>query len=178
MNIETSIEYMYTSTGWVRQGSPVVDHLVRYQVRLDPREGERVKSWAYAQGKSLSAALAHLVGRGLDFESGHSPAYLARVISSQGEMMDHLDARLGGLEWNEAERFQLVLGHMRLHQRISTEMVHLVRELYLCMHENHHLRKVMERVRTEIEEDAKVYKSSTDSAGVSQRSEDNEAVEY
>ncbi|MFO7325241.1 MAG: hypothetical protein DIU62_005965 [Pseudomonadota bacterium] len=156
----------------------MVDHLVRYQVRLDPREGERVKSWAYAQGKSLSAALAHLVGRGLDFESGHSPAYLARVISSQGEMMDHLDARLGGLEWNEAERFQLVLGHMRLHQRISTEMVHLVRELYLCMHENHHLRKVMERVRTEIEEDAKVYKSSTDSAGVSQRSEDNEAVEY
>ncbi len=64
----------------------MVDHLVRFQVRLDPREGERVKSWAYAQGKSLSAALAHLVGRGLDFESGHSPAYLARVINSQGEL--------------------------------------------------------------------------------------------
>ena len=57
-------------------------------------------------------------------------------------------------------------------------MVHLVRELYLCMHENDHLRKVMERVRVEIEEDAKVYKSSTDSAGVSQRGEDDEAVGY
>jgi hypothetical protein len=34
------------------------------------------------------------------------------------------------------------------------------------------------RRRVEIEEDAKVYKSSTDSAGVSQRGEDDEAVGY
>jgi hypothetical protein len=96
---------------------------MRFQVRLDPHEGRQVVRWAEAEGRSFSSAVAHLVMRGLEQETGSSLEQLRRMCDAMAQQLEQVQEVMEVLEARESERFRRFLGHLQHHQALTTELV-------------------------------------------------------
>jgi hypothetical protein len=144
------------------------DPRVRFQVWLEPKPAREIERWAQAQGKSLSASVAHLAIRGLVQEGGNSLDLLTRVCDALSQQVEQLQAVIESLESREAERFRLFLGHLQQHQAITTELLHLQRLMFMDERASAYA-KVIESAREQVAEDAKVFRSSLASGGAARR---------
>src|SRR5262245_14476417 len=141
------------------RGSAMADQLVRYQVRLEPLAGKRVERWAQAENKSLSAALAYLVGRGLDQTQGTDMDHLLRIGETAAHQLEQLQVQLELQDAREAERFRLLLGHLQQHQAMTTEVLHLLRMLFREERATEYP-LALDAARRQVSEDAVLYRAS------------------
>jgi hypothetical protein len=143
---------------------------MRFQVRLDPHEGRQVVRWAEAEGRSFSSAVAHLVMRGLEQETGSGVEQLRRMCDAMTQQLEQVQEVMEVLETREAERFRRFLGHLQHHQALTTELV-CGQRVKMAGDRPRDYEKTIQSARGQVTEDAVVFRESIALVGPVRRSD-------